>query len=233
MTIAFLMVAVVAIGCQAQPVDAPKDNIVKVSQNLSTVVSTESDVPQEAVNAANEGLNKWPKVMGIDPGIKEVRLGEPYSLFEVSMETVINKTSISEDDLIRRDVWYFPIIGDGKYVLWMKVQNTSEGWKTVGAGGSAANLQNLETDLKEQGVSARRSLIRVTALGLDFVAIEKGSARDSQGVLSGDLYPYGLQKKASGVERPSLQARKSIDKAGMLGYLKESADEFGYEGIKR
>jgi hypothetical protein len=230
--------AAIAVGCQ-EPMDSSStgDRAASVTQEPLTV-SSAAALPDEAMSAATDGLNKWRNRLGDLVGgatsFKEVTLGEPYLVYDAPLDIIINNTTLSESDLVQRDLWFFPIVADGRYLLWMKVKKTPEGWKTVGIGGSSGELQALEQDIKDHGVSAKRSIVQVISLGLDFIAIEKDdNGHGYPGVLSAEFYPYGSNEGADGVQRPSLRARRPTDKRGMLGLMKDRAEVFEHKGVKR
>ena len=240
-------------GCQAPDQRARKlDAVEKLSAAIvaekpesgivpATVIENEAgvDVPAAVLEAAADGMGSWINkldvIAGASPGARfeHVTLGAPYLLYTVSVQKVISKASLVDDDLVRRDVWYFPVVSDGKYIAWLKVKNGANGWKVVGMGGASASIGGLETELKAKGGIVRRSIVQVTQLGLDFISLQQGSALKAS-VLSGDLYP--LEKASRRVplsHEPSAADRVATDATGMLNRIKDEAELFEYKGVTR
>jgi hypothetical protein len=238
----YILVGIFAVfsitSCQALPANTPDNN--KETAKIKAALSEDDDfvVPDEAIKAANEGLERWKgqdRLGGYFAHFStgEVRLGEPYRVYKVPINAVVEHTSLSENDLIKRDAWYFPIIADDKYLWWIKASKASGKWEYAGFGGNSSRVQNLEKQLKEQSGSVKRALVGVAELGLDFIAIGKSSESGNAAILHADFYPYGLSQKEKNDVKAFQREPQPRSDSEVLSKMKETAELFLYKGVQR
>jgi hypothetical protein len=228
-----LLVVLAATSCNGAPEDVAEDHI--ETGRVKAALSDDFTVPDEVMRAATEGLNKWKNrltdLSSAFANIKDIRLGEPYLVYDVPIESVVNKEKLTEDDFVKTNTWFFPLVGDGKYLLWIKVRKTEEGWIMAGIGGNSGRLQSLEADLQKQKTTIRRSLVRAVSLN-DFIVIRKGDASTNRDLLSADFYPYGLTKEDTNVATTAQQPEKPIKPDEMLFRMKQTARINQIKGVR-
>jgi len=97
-------------------------------------------------------------------------LGSPYELVSILPHDLATASAVRPDILVPMDTFRFPVLCKGKIRALLTVARVEGEWKAVdfGAAGLAAAVERFEENVPSPGEGARKLLLRLYQLKIDF-----------------------------------------------------------------
>lgn len=153
--------------------------ILLISSSLVIYANTSDKVQQAAQEGLIHFLGKIPVGLEENYGFKTRQefdwafLGEPYQMYTIHPDLLINEQPIGSGFIISLEIWRFPVLSHGSIRTLLTVAKVEGEWKAVAIGGAgiASELDQLEKVYSFDRNNTKRALLRLYQIKSDFVAI--------------------------------------------------------------
>ncbi|MCJ7579200.1 MAG: hypothetical protein MUP98_01540 [Candidatus Aminicenantes bacterium] len=153
--------------------------ILLISSSLTVYAAANEKVQQAAQEGLVYFLEKIPVGMEKNYGFNNRQefdwafLGEPYELYTIPPDSLINEQPIGAGFLTPLEIWRFPVISQDSMRTLLTVAKMWGEWKAVSIGGTgiALELDQLEKMYSFDRNNTKRVMVRLFQIKSDFITI--------------------------------------------------------------